>query len=718
MFLKEIQQTKYKKIKLKQLLILLCRILMIIFLVIAFSKPFQHGYLPQSGEKVRSTVLLILDNSFSMETRSDSGSVFDEAKKKMIETVDLLNEKSVLDGEFYFTTTSKLGIAGEKILYDNKEELLDSVKSCKISATTNDIDYILYYVNKILSSSSNTFKELFYFTDGQKSTFSNEKTSSVEIINDENTKYNIILCGKRAGNNISIDTVNIISKIFQPGKVIKLKCTVNNHNNFDALNNTLTLNIEGDTKARDEKAIDIPANSSVDVEFSFVPKGHGFGGGFIELIPSSTSLQVAPLGQNCDEIISDNKRYFAYKIPEKIKLLAVCRSAQDIDFIKLALSSSEELSQVAPVGKDSTGYGFTSSREKTNYFDVHQAGENELLKEMNKDKFDCILISNKGSFNEQEASKLYDYVQNGGGLLIYPGDNSDINNYNSVLFKKFDLSGINGSFGNRNGNEKYKFEKVDFEHPVFEGIFKNSDNTQSGFFKESPFIKFGYNLVGGINSIPLVKLNNERYFLVEYTSGRGKILFYSVAPGMDYSDFPSKNIFSPITVRSILYLSNINTPKEAVTGKDYYIEPDNIEIKQRDTLFLSNSNDYNKLKFLDVVNNSGLLNLKTYINNTANYKITSPQNILLEFSVNFDKRESIPDKMNEKELNDIFKNKYKLTPNIISPEKDFVSSISQIRTGRELWKIFLILSIIFLLSELIISKLFIKKEAGKVPQSH
>jgi len=112
-----------------------------------------------------------------MEVKSDSGSTFDEAKKKLLQTLSVLNDKD----EMYFTTASKIGKPGEKIFFDNKDALADSVNHTKISDVTHDLDYIMYYSNQILSVSPNTFKEIFFFTDGQKSTFLNQSNTFSEL---------------------------------------------------------------------------------------------------------------------------------------------------------------------------------------------------------------------------------------------------------------------------------------------------------------------------------------------------------------------------------------------------------------------------------------------------------------------------------------------------------------------------------------------------------
>ena len=61
-FLKQIKEEKRKQSKLRDLLILLSRILAITFLVIAFSKP----YIPDKNKEIISkNICIYIDNSFS-----------------------------------------------------------------------------------------------------------------------------------------------------------------------------------------------------------------------------------------------------------------------------------------------------------------------------------------------------------------------------------------------------------------------------------------------------------------------------------------------------------------------------------------------------------------------------------------------------------------------------------------------------------------------------
>ena len=157
MFLKEIQQSKYKKIKLKQLLILLCRIAFIIFLVMMAAKPFDNGFLGSPGDKAKSSVLLILDDSFSMQSRDKNGNDFDNAKKKLAETIDALGDND----EIYFTTISSIDKPYSSMPKKDLAKLKDTLLQLKTSEISRDMNEVMYYAEGILNSSAHTWKEIY-----------------------------------------------------------------------------------------------------------------------------------------------------------------------------------------------------------------------------------------------------------------------------------------------------------------------------------------------------------------------------------------------------------------------------------------------------------------------------------------------------------------------------------------------------------------------------
>ena len=81
-FLRELKQESQSKNRLKELLILLSRILAISCLVLAFAQPVlvDKGRKVQTGQKA---IAVYIDNSFSMEGINKNGSLLSVAKKEL-----------------------------------------------------------------------------------------------------------------------------------------------------------------------------------------------------------------------------------------------------------------------------------------------------------------------------------------------------------------------------------------------------------------------------------------------------------------------------------------------------------------------------------------------------------------------------------------------------------------------------------------------------------
>src|SRR3989449_10329845 len=71
-FLKELQQTKIRRLKLRQLLLLIVRTLLVVLIILAFARPALRGtILGGIGSEAPSSIVFILDDSFSMMARDE-----------------------------------------------------------------------------------------------------------------------------------------------------------------------------------------------------------------------------------------------------------------------------------------------------------------------------------------------------------------------------------------------------------------------------------------------------------------------------------------------------------------------------------------------------------------------------------------------------------------------------------------------------------------------
>ena len=87
-FLKSIQSKNKKRNTLKQLLILISRILAISAIIFAFSKPYIQN---TSQNTSTNNTFIYIDNSFSMDNISEKGRLLDVAKENALEILNNSN---------------------------------------------------------------------------------------------------------------------------------------------------------------------------------------------------------------------------------------------------------------------------------------------------------------------------------------------------------------------------------------------------------------------------------------------------------------------------------------------------------------------------------------------------------------------------------------------------------------------------------------------------
>lgn len=696
MFIKEIQKSKLKKIKLKQLLLLLFRIMLIVFLVLAFSNPVYEGYAGDAGS-VRKKAIVFIDDSFSMNVKNEQGLYLEQAKEALKDILKLFNETD----EVYAIPSSVVGMNEKKIVYNDFQEMLDSVNNVNSSFKSLSMNEVLNLTDELLENKNSLLNEVYIISDFQRSSFNKELTSNIEYKNlsDENVRLYLVNIGQREANNLSVDDIELKTKIIEKDKNIRLIADVTNHSKFNVFNKAVNLVVDNNIVG--EKVIDIGSLETKEVEFNFRPEKSGNISGYIQLTQNEFTD---------DEISEDNKYYFAFYVPEIINVGIIEDNPLDSRFVRLALETAKKITS------DSSGHSdglFNVSQLRTVSNDIN--------------KYDMVFIINKHNFSANESEVINKYIERGGGVFIFPGKDIDVNNYNNVL-----LSSLNAfKIGKLNYIDfqdietrfiKIKFETIDFEHPIMYGIFQNeklsitSEPTSSGFNIESPLIKSYYPILLNDNSSPVITLSNNTVFLAEVKTLKGKILFSSVSADNDMSDFPMKSIFAPLIVRSVYYLGeNVTGDLQYTLGKKNIIPvrglkeitnlilPDNKTIQYSVTLPSSEENPVNELNSKEEIPVALSYSANTELPGFYSFK-DSLQNKNFLFALNGEKGESDLQKAEEEVITDYFEEAGFENVTYISEPSSVSAIVINERKGIELWKYFLMAAFAFLLLELIYSK--------------
>jgi hypothetical protein len=168
--------------------------------------------------------------------------------------------------------------------------------------------------------------------------------------------------------------------------------------------------------------------------------------------------------------------------------------------------------------------------------------------------FDVLVLAGLPSFDPADAGRIRDFVDGGGGLVLFPGPETDAANYNSRLLGPMNLPVIRGTTGGGDAETGLYFREIDFDHPLFSTIFERKAGAGDSR-RLSPAIRRTLDLRATPQSRSIITLSNGNGFLIEQPVGAGRVTMFSTAPLLSWGDFPMKGLFAPLLYRTVVYLA-------------------------------------------------------------------------------------------------------------------------------------------------------------------
>lgn len=547
-FLKELQKTKMRRVKIRQWLLLALRTLLIIALVMAFARPALRGPLAAWGgtTHAKTTMILILDDSPSMGVRNERGKFFAQAKSAAASILELFKEGD----EAYLLKLSDIRRTAQFAAAHAAAPLRTALDQSQQSQETATFRDALGVAAKLLSESKNFNQEIYLITDGQATQFASSPTDSADLFSE---RVRLFLADVRSGSTRSIDNAGVTSaemasKIITQNKPLNLRASVRNASATSLQNSAMSVYLDGSRVL--QHSVTIPSNGLSTPTLSFVPKRRGTLPGYLRLEDDSFEM--------------DNTRYFVVNIPNRINVLCAGSSENATRLLSLALT----------LDKDSSTAGL---------FSVERILENQLSS-YDLSKYDLLALANVKDLSAGEADRITTFVNAGGGLLVFAGPDADMNNYNSTLFKRLRIPDVkpaaplNPSSGAGQVSSFLSFSKVEFEHPLFSGLFDEAATKRSRPDVESPRIFTAIAPQVGVNGRSIITLSDGSSFLTEFQHEAGRVLLYSVDAGLAWSDFPLKGLFVPLLYRTGLYLSQTQSATSFTVGDELQLH---VRLKSR-----------------------------------------------------------------------------------------------------------------------------------------
>ena len=555
-FLKELQKTKMRRVKIRQWLLLALRVLLIVAVVMAFARPALRGSLASFGagsSHAKATLVIVVDDSPSMMVRNERGMLFSQAQEVTRRILDVVKEGD----EVYLIPLSGVRTRENPMATQDVAALRNTLE--KLSPTFASVSFrdALGMAARLLSESKNVNRELYLVTDAQATHLRMQQRDSADLFDD---RVKLFVADLQQGsttvlNNAGVTEAAVTSRIVAQNKPATVRALVFNASVDPLRGAVLSVYVDGTRTA--QEALEAAPRAFVSHSLSVVPKRRGMVPGYVQL--------------EDDLFEADNRRWFVVPVPDHIAVLCVGPTLHDTRFPALALT----------LDRDSSGSGL---------FDVEAVPETQFSsRDLNR--YDVLILCGVKDVSSGEADRLGRFVESGGGVMIFPGKDMDIENYNAVLFPRLGIPKVQFRPPSEprepaESRSFLSFSKVEFDHPLFTGLFDVPPKQQAKPSIESPRVFTTIVPQLGVDGNSLVQLSDGTSFLTEYRRGAGMVLLFSVEAGVQWSDFPLKPLFAPLVYRSGQFLAQSTTSVSYTVGEEMRVQ---MRLKDRGGQFVLRS---------------------------------------------------------------------------------------------------------------------------------
>lgn len=485
-FLMEAARKHSRRLRLEQLLLLLIRVLILLFLVAGLKGMYTTSTSSYTAAAGPTHHILVLDASFSMQREQPAGcTAFVRAKQAALNVVDSANDGDLFQLALITGTSDRAVVKRATRSKKDFRSVLGTVSaarpekpgtaaagkgSCeqlmqsglqpsdefgRLGQTLRTVGGMLKDVENVPS------KRIYFVSDFQKATWQPDSPALREKIHTafkaigERASLVLIDVGHEAAPNTAVIDLGTDQPFVIAGRRLQLKATLHNFGPTRAADRTIRLLVDG--VERDAKTVTLEANSGRQVDFEYPPRDAVNAAEAAP--PLAPGEHVFEVRLQDDALAVDNVRRLSLPVKEQLKVLLVNGrpAAREQDeatyYVKQALRPS------------------TKTQQWKGIIRPRVIAPAELLSADLSD-VDCLFLCNVPTLKTNEARKLESYVDGGGGLVICLGDQVDLPSYNETLYR--DGSGVMPArLLAVVGSDYHRLDTSQLSHPIVEPFVGN-----------------------------------------------------------------------------------------------------------------------------------------------------------------------------------------------------------------------------------------------------
>lgn len=628
-FLKEVKDETSARSKLKNLLVLLARLMALAFLVMAFAQPFKRTSTQEKFSK--NLIGIFVDNSFSMNALTEDIPLISKAKQKARNIAEAYSNED----RFVIVTHDFLGRQMRLIHQDEALSMIDEIKQ---TASVHNLDEVRVKIQSILHKETGN-EHLYVISDFQKS------ICDLKPVSDTLTQVHLIPLQSIQENNLTIDSAWFDSPAQIIGQSSLLKFKIHNYGSQPVQDARLSIIQNQQSKPLGTISI-APGESRMDTA---------------QIIVTQPGWQEIQLEITDFPIQFDDKLYLTFNVNAQLDITTLSTDRINSNLLT-ALQSLPSANIVQ------------QNLKNINYSSLP--------------KNDLIILDGLNDISSGLGNEIFSALRQGTNVLVFPGVSTNLISYTNFM--------------NTLGGGAYQaFEKNTL--PVtaintLEFTFKDVYNRVSPNMR-LPNVSGRYlRNSGRVGEESIMSFADGKPFLSKYKTEGGALYICSTPLETEWSDL-SRNpeIFIPMIFRIALN-KNKSELLSRFIGQDEIIEAEVVQQTAEHVIHLNKSGtqeDY--IPFQRSAGNKVILDVKGSIQDAGIYHMKLEDTLVGKVAFNFNRKESDLSTYSIQEL----KNQYGATYEIIENANttDFEGWIKDKYQGKIFWRWFILLSLIFLLTE-------------------
>lgn len=695
--LESVIKVNHKRFRFEQLILLLVRCAIPALLAFCLARPVLTGAEGLAGDSP-SSIVILLDTSYSMDAKTDGTAHFDEA----VDAACAIVESTGRGSEIAVIQTG----GGPTPLFDqpvfDPKAVTRRLRAAQAGFGASDMQRSLDAGLATLAGMTNARKELVVISDfqpGDWNTSGNLADSIREQVAAMNIKPELTLLpiGKPVTGNVSVESLEFSKRPLGVGHQLSVRANLRNHGTTPVDNARVVLNLDGTEHSVSQ--VTLGANASTQTLFP------------CEFTTSGSHVIEVEV-QTEDPLPTDNQFSAAVTIWDAIDVLLV-----DGDPNSQPLKSETDFLSVALTP-------FSLGRMKL--ADLVKTRVIRNVNQLKKESFEgirVVVLANVERVSDQHVTALAEFVEAGGALIVCAGNKIDTRWYNQKLVTETRL--LPAEFGAPRGmiNETGKSTRIvaqRFDHPALQ-FFNDGSNGDLSTAEirqwyelkpanSSSHRKRGSNAEGRAPAASstsegavIATLETGEPLLIEHRVGDGVVVQMATACDADWSDLPMRPFFVPLMQQLVTTMATqLTPPRNIQTGEPAVALFAATDETSDATVSIETPAGTRRTLKPTVEGNLLMARFESTVR-PGIYDMTAPDGATIHFVASTARDESNLATLDEPQLKSLSED---MSAKVVASSTEYLEQDRLRRHGREIWKYVLAALLAFMFLELVLQQRF------------